>query len=49
MDVALFALLETIDRELPLAIPEFPLLRFFHENVKNFPKIKEFYDSPRRF
>jgi glutathione S-transferase len=49
VDIVLFSLLDCIDRELPLALPAFPLLAYFHSSIKELPRIKAFCASGRRF
>jgi len=49
VDVMLFALLEAIDRELSLALPNFPLLTYFRDSIKSIPRISAFCDSGLRY
>jgi hypothetical protein len=45
----MFALLDSIDRELPLALPAFPLLSYFRATIAELPKIKAFIASGCRY
>eukprot|EP01112_Ceratiomyxa_fruticulosa_P001499 TRINITY_DN1166_c1_g1_i5.p1 TRINITY_DN1166_c1_g1~~TRINITY_DN1166_c1_g1_i5.p1 ORF type:complete len:207 (+),score=35.43 TRINITY_DN1166_c1_g1_i5:1023-1643(+) len=48
-DIYLFSLLESIEKELPSTLLEFPLLTAFRDCIADRPNISRFMDSPRRF
>ncbi|PRP77487.1 glutathione S-transferase P [Planoprotostelium fungivorum] len=49
VDIQLFALLEAINKEIPLLLPSFPLLSAFHKTISNRPKIRTFCLSDKRY
>ncbi len=49
VDIMLFSFIESVERELPLVVPNFALLTYHHAFMKELPAIKVFCASGRRF